>query len=83
MSRVSRALFIAMASLFTICAGGVIGGMLYSLYATYARHRRFDTVLSSSISYYKVLGGIGILGMLFFFVFLFSLISSKDKGKLS
>jgi hypothetical protein len=72
MSRVSRALFIAMASLFTICAGGVIGGMLYSLYATYARHRRFDAVLSSSIPFYKVL-----------FVFLFSLISSKDKGKLS
>jgi ribose/xylose/arabinose/galactoside ABC-type transport system permease subunit len=80
MNRFSRILFIAMTSLFAICAGGVIGGMLYSLYATYARHCHFDAVLSASIPYYKVVGGIGILGMLFFFVFLFLLISS-NKGK--
>ena len=77
----SRFLFIAMTSAFTVCAGGVIGGMFYSLYATYSRHRHFDSVLSRSIPYYKVVGGIGVLGMLFFFAFLFSLIAHKNKGK--
>ena len=80
MPRLSRFLFIAMASTFAVCAGGVIGGMLYSLYATYARHRHFDNVLSHSIPYYKVVGAIGILGMLLFFAFLFSLIAHKNKG---
>lgn len=83
MPRLSRFFFIAMASTFAVCAGGVIGGMFYSLYATYVRHRPFDNVLSHSIPYYKVVGGIGVLGMLFFFAFLFSLISHKDKGKLN
>ena len=81
MSRFSRVLFLAMVSLFTICTGGVIGGMLYTLYAIYSKHRRFDAVLSASIPYYKVVGAIGVLGMLFFFVFIFSLIS-RNKGQL-
>jgi hypothetical protein len=83
MSRFSRILFITMASLFAISAGGVIGGMLYSLYAVYVRHRRFDAILGACIPYYKVVGGIGILGLFFFFVFIFSLISVRNKGKLS
>jgi hypothetical protein len=83
MTRASRFLFIAMASTFVVCAGGVIGGTLYSLYATYIRHHRFEAILNAGIPYYKVVGGIGVLGMLFFFAFLLSLISSRDKGKLN
>jgi hypothetical protein len=81
MSRFSRMLFIAMLSLFAICTGGVIGGVLYSLYATIYLHRSLEDILGHAMPYNKVVGWIGIAGMFLFFVFLLSLISNKNKGK--
>jgi hypothetical protein len=80
MSRFSRMLFIAMLSLFAICTGGVIGGVLYSLYAAIYRHRSIEDILGHAMPYNEVVGGIGVAGMLFFFAFLLSSISSRNKG---
>ena len=80
MPRLSRFLFIAMASTFAVCSGGVIGGVLYALYSTYFKHRDLEAILNSAHLYNTVVGAIGVLGMLLFFAFLFSLISHKNKG---
>ncbi len=77
MNRGSRFLLIAMSSAFTICVLGVVANMVYYLGSVYFAHRTFENVLSSSIGFNKILGGVGILGMLLFFAFLFSLMGGK------
>jgi hypothetical protein len=70
-----------MSAAFGICCVGLIGGMLYDLYVVFLRHRTLESVLGNSIPYYKTIGGLGILGMLFFFALLFSVVARRDKGK--
>jgi hypothetical protein len=77
----SRFLFVAMSAAFGMCILGLIGGMLYDLCVVFLRHRTLESVLENSIPFFKTLGGLGIAGMLLFFVLLFSLISKKDQGK--
>jgi hypothetical protein len=81
LSKTSRILLYAMYAAFTLCGVGLIAGMLYDLYVVLLRHRTLESVLGHSIPYYKTLGGLGILGMVFFFAFLFSLIATKGQGK--
>jgi len=81
MTKFSRFLLYAMSAAFGICCVGLIGGMLYDLYVVFLRHRTLESVLGNSIPYYKTIGGLGILGMLFFFALLFSLVARRDKGK--
>jgi hypothetical protein len=70
-----------MSAAFGICILGLIGGMLYHLYAVFLRHRTLESALGNSIPFFKTLGGLGIAGMLLFLAFLISLISKKDQGK--
>jgi hypothetical protein len=81
MTKFSRFLLCAMSAAFGICCVGLIGGMLYDLYVVFLRHRTLESVLGNSIPYYKTIGGLGILGMLFFFALLFSVVARRDKGK--
>ncbi len=66
-----------MVAAFGVCAAGLTLGMLYTLYECLLRHRDQWSVLSASILYYKFLGALGILGMLLFLAFLFSVMSEK------
>lgn len=77
MTRPSRILLIGMTAAFGICVLGLILGMSYSLFEYFFRHRELWTVLNGSISYYKILGGVGIAGMALFFAFIISLITRK------
>ena len=70
-----------MSAAFAICCVGLTGGMLYDLYAVFLRHRTLESVLGNSIPFYKTLGGLGIVGMIFFFAFLFSLMAKSNQGK--
>ena len=81
MSRRSRFLLIAMSTAFGISALGLIIGMFYNLYLVSIRHVQVENALGTSIAYNKILGGFGILGMLFFFAFLFSAIADKKQDK--
>jgi hypothetical protein len=81
MTKASRLLLVAMSAAFGICILGLIAGMLYALSVVFLRHRTLESVLGNSIPFYKLLGGLGIAGMLLFFAFLISLISKKDQGK--
>ena len=62
---------------FGICVLGLVLGMCYSLFEYFFRHRELWSVLSASISYYRILGAIGIAGMALFFGFIISLITGK------
>jgi hypothetical protein len=77
MTKPSRYLLIAMSTSFAICVLGLVAGMLYYLSAVYIFHRSFESVTGNSILFNKILGAIGILGMLLFFAFLFSLMTGK------
>lgn len=81
MKKPSRFLLFAMSAAFGVCILGLIGGMLYDLYVVFLRHRTLESVLGNSIPFYKTLGGLGIIGMILFFVFLFSLIVKDNQGK--
>ena len=73
----SRFLLIAMSTVFAICICGVLADMLYYLGAVYFAHRTLESVMGGSIRFNEILGALGILGMLFFFAFLFSLMAGK------
>jgi hypothetical protein len=81
MSSLSRFLLIAMSAAFALSALGLILGMLYDLYAVFLRQAQLESVLGHSIPYYKSVGGMGILGMVFFFIFLLSLMASRENRK--
>ncbi len=81
MSRRSRFLLIAMSTCFGIAAVGLAIGMCYDLYLVSARHTQIENVLGNAIPYNKTLGGLGILGMVLFFTFLFSAIAEKKQDK--
>lgn len=81
MSRLSRFLLIAMSIAFGIAALGLVVGICYDLYLVSVRHVQLENVLGTSIAYNKILGGFGILGMIFFFAFLFSAIADKKQDK--
>jgi uncharacterized membrane protein len=70
-----------MSTAFGICIFGLLLGLVYSLYESFVRHKELEVVLSRSIPYYKILGELGILGLLLFFAFLISLIIEKNHGK--
>jgi hypothetical protein len=81
MTKLSKFLLIAMSTSFGIAALGLVLGMYYDLYLVAIRHVQLENVLGSSISYNKILGGFGILGMVLFFAFLFSAIADKKQDK--
>jgi len=79
MSRRSKSLLIAMSACFGLSAAGLILGMFYYLILVFFNKRSLETVLGNSIAYNEVLGGLGILGLILFFAFLFSAISDKKQ----
>jgi len=81
MTKPAKFLLLSMSAAFGICIVGLILGMIYGLYESLARHRDLWTVLSRSILYYRILGGIGILGFLLFFAFLLSLMSTQHTNQ--
>ena len=81
MTKPSHFFLYAMSTAFSICILGLIGGMLYDLCVVLLRHRTLESVLGNSIPFYKTLGGIGIAGMIFFFLFLVSLVAGPRGGK--
>ena len=81
MNRRSRFLLIAMSTAFTVCILGLVLGMLYYVGAVYFADRTLESVMRSSSLFNKILGSIGILGMVLFFAFLFSLLSKNHSEK--
>jgi hypothetical protein len=81
MTRPSRYLLIAMSTAFGLSAIGLVAGMVYYLGAVYFGHRTLESVMGNSIPYNKALGAIGILGMVFFLAFLFSLMFKNQSEK--
>ncbi len=81
MTRSSRILLIAMSAAFGICILGLLAGMVYYLSAVYIGHRTIEAVMGNIIPFNKTLGALGILGMLLFFAFLFSLMSKNNREK--
>jgi len=81
MSRRSRFLLIAMSAAFGLAALGLVVGMAYNLYAVSVRHVQLEKALGGSIIYNQILGGLGILGMILFFAFLFSAATDKNQDK--
>jgi hypothetical protein len=77
MSGRTRFLLIAMSICFGAAALGLIFGLMYDLYVVGVRHRQLENVLGNSIRYNETLAGLGILGLLLFFAFLFSAIADK------
>jgi len=65
---------------FSLCILGLAGGMAYSLFALAVHHRSLDQVLGNSILFYKILGGLGVVGFAFFLLFLLASVSSKPKS---
>jgi len=74
----SRYLLIAVTISLALSAAGLILGMLYDLYAVFIHHSQLEIVLGRSIPSYKTVGGLGILGMILFFIFLLSVMSSRQ-----
>jgi hypothetical protein len=70
-----------MSTTFGMAALGLIIGMFRYLYLVSIRHVQLENALGSSIAYNEILGGFGILGMVFFFAFLFSAIADKKQDK--
>jgi ABC-type amino acid transport system permease subunit len=81
MTAPSRFLLYSMSIALALSALGLILGMLYDLYVVFIRHARLEAVLGASIPYYKTVGGLGIVGMIFFFMFLLSAVAQKKNGK--
>ena len=81
MSRRSRLLLIAMSISFGAAAVGLVVGMFYDLYLVAVRHAQLENVLGRSISYNKILGGLGVSGMILFFAFLLSAIADKKQDR--
>ena len=81
MSRRSRYLLLAMSVCFGIAALGLVIGTCIDLYLVTKRHAQIENVLGNAIPYNKTLGGLGILGMVLFFAFLFSAIADKKQDK--
>jgi hypothetical protein len=79
MSRASRFLLIAMSTSLGIAAVGLVVGLFYDLYVVSIRHGQLENALGKTITYNKILGGLGILGFLLFFAFIFSAISEKKR----
>jgi predicted ABC-type exoprotein transport system permease subunit len=72
-----------MSTAFGIAALGLVIGLAYDLYVVSIRHAQLESVLGNSITYNKTLGGLGILGLVLFFAFLFSAIADKKQEKSS
>ena len=77
MSTHTRILLYSMISSFSLSILGLLAGITWNLFALYSRHLTLESTLSQSISYYKAVGALGILGMLLFFAFLLSAASAR------
>ena len=64
---------------FGLCCVGLIGGMAYTLFFYFMGHKTLEQILGHSIPFYKSLGAIGILGFVFFLLFLMSSILGPRK----
>ena len=83
-TKLSRILFASMCTAFGLCIAGLVLGMGYDLFLVLAHHRTLESVLGSSIPFYKSLGAIGILGFLLFLTFLIVSVSpTRNDGKKS
>jgi hypothetical protein len=80
MRKRSRFLMFAMFGCFILAASGLVLGMVYCSFVVFAQHHALESVLSRTIPYFKTIGGLGILGMLCFFMFLLSEMTSKPNG---
>jgi len=69
-----------MSTAFTVCILGLVLGMLYYVGAVYFADRTLESVMRSSSLFNKILGSIGIVGMVLFFAFLLSLLSKNHSG---
>ena len=70
----------SMFAAFVLTGTGLVLGIAYSLFVVFVQHHTLETVLSQTIPYFKTVGGLGILGMICFFTFLLSEITSKPDG---
>ena len=66
---------------FGVAAVGLLLGMFYDLYLVAVRHAQLESVLGRSISYNKILGALGISGIMLFFAFLLSAIADKKQDR--
>ena len=66
---------------FGTAALGLVIGICMDLYLVSMHRTQIENVLGNAIPYNKTLGGLGILGMVFFFSFLFSAIADKKQDK--
>ena len=70
----------AMFTAFVLTGTGLVLGIAYCLFVVFVLHHTLETVLGPTIPYFKAVGGMGILGMLCFFIFLVSEIINKPNG---
>ncbi len=70
-----------MSTAFTVCILGLVLGMLYYVGAVYFADRTLESVMRSSSFFNKILGSIGIVGIVLFFAFLLSLLSKNHSEK--
>jgi len=81
MKRTPKLFLIGMSGAWGACALGLIFGMIYTLYESLIRHRDLWSVLSHRIRFYRMLGGLGIVGIALLFALLLSLISTDHTNQ--
>ncbi len=78
MTKPSRYLLIAMSIAFALCVSACSPAWSTISLPSTSAIAPWKSVMSTAIPYNKALGALGILGMLFFFAFLLSLMSKNN-----
>ncbi len=81
MSRPARVLLIAMSICFGICCFGLIGGLFYTCVSFFFFHHSVEQTLSASISFYKALGALGVLGFLLLLAFFIAAVLDQPRRR--